>query len=1068
MSEKLSVRRVDGPMLPQLHPFATPSPSPDIPRGTTSLVPMITPPLSQASSSSLLPDKEQFLLVPNPRNIVVRSMHHGRRVCVLVPEQEDVVIHAVSLVWLPRAAASNADDSEIEEDSVDEPMESSGEWVILAGCNDGSIQEWAVPSLLLSHSEYCLSLSMAETSIESGRKPRRIFQLDCFPGESDEDAKLTNLTILHLASPESRNEEVSNLMTKSRGGSLFFALVRGTTTETNEVSASWLVRCHIPQFARTRKETSSLRACFIVSVKTVPTTISNEKLFKLQSRHICVKQGDCVFGVLAAYRPSESAINAGTGGVESINANLNTGDVFVVICASDVVCVYHESAHSDTDAHFLDGVDEEFIPLVHFAPTKSDSSTVSSVSISPDVKDLVLGRSSGRIDLLDNLFDNIIEYLVKLKRKRLEKEKGDSSWSMEAVQHPQTSTVWRTLHWHTHPVAAVAFLTSSANRAYSSGSTKSLISGGEESVLATWQLDRNFHRPSHFLARVSQGGIIHTACCEHSGKIIISCADNSIHCYSGSNYDRQWVEQGLASIPLHEEDASSVNRGKPNGPIIMLKDPITNLLMLSNLPGAPGMIHWFDPNSASVVGVLEAAPYNRVSRRDRTKDPHIPVPAVTHMAMGKHGKDLVTVDKVWTENLSVGSSSNLVAPKGSIIPMNVCTSIKFWMYAETSKNSKSELSRSKRNSGDTPMNYVLVSSMAAPHGRDGTVCALDVAPDGNTACTLSQEENAFRIWVKNTDSSDVAFLWKCLYKVKTPSGFSNMLSNEAPPTAGQRLVSFSSDGSVLAVCYGPNVTLWDHSNATLLTSLGTDSTPTRNQTNEDIQEVHFMNKTDDTILLKTTSQISARSPFGGGSNRCYLGNDEWKFHADFLGDSAGTVSAVLPLPGFGGNMSSGGFFAVCITANNGAKSVISVVNREKGEVLCLGEAKKSPVQWNVHDEVQSLCTSLSSVSSLQMFAITKDCCMLSLNMEADGHIDNALPHVMKTSVHIESRSTAPLLKFAQDDNQPPLKRRKISIAINQRSEISKDYSPFEFPALSGKFTTAFISKHLAKSRNSSQ
>ena len=37
----------------------------------------------------------------------------------------------------------------------------------------------------------------------------------------------------------------------------------------------------------------------------------------------------------------------------------------------------------------------------------------------------------------------------------------------------------------------------------------------------------------------------------------------------------------------------------------MVRDPITNYPMLTNLPGAPGMVHWYDPTSASVVGTLE-------------------------------------------------------------------------------------------------------------------------------------------------------------------------------------------------------------------------------------------------------------------------------------------------------------------------------------------------------------------------------------------------------------------------------------------------------------------------------
>ena len=40
------------------------------------------------------------------------------------------------------------------------------------------------------------------------------------------------------------------------------------------------------------------------------------------------------------------------------------------------------------------------------------------------------------------------------------------------------------------------------------------------------------------------------------------------------------------------------------------------------------------------------------------------------------------------------------------------------------------------------MSYELVSFMAAPHGREGGVYALAVAPNGRVACALSQEEDA--------------------------------------------------------------------------------------------------------------------------------------------------------------------------------------------------------------------------------------------------------------------------------------------------------------------------------------
>ena len=50
---------------------------------------------------------------------------------------------------------------------------------------------------------------------------------------------------------------------------------------------------------------------------------------------------------------------------------------------------------------------------------------------------------------------------------------------------------------------------------------------------------------------------------------------------------------------------------------------------------------------------------------------------------------------------------------------------------------------------------------------------LAVSPNGDTACTLSRQEDAFRIWSKKTTYSQTgvaSVMWKCLYKVKTPAG----------------------------------------------------------------------------------------------------------------------------------------------------------------------------------------------------------------------------------------------------------------------------------------------------------
>ena len=455
-----------------------------------------------------------------------------------------------------------------------------------------------------------------------------------------------------------------------------------------------------------------------------------------------------------------------------------------------------------------------------------------------------------------------------------------------------------------------------------------------------------------------------------------------------------------------------------------------------------------------------------MSRRDPKTDPHIPTPAVTHMAVGRSGRDMVTVDAVWTENSSVGAAYDLVGPAGDVVPMNVCTSIKFWSHVDSSGPSRSRSAehQRKRRNGDVPMGYELVSSMAAPHGRGGEVCALAVSPDGGVACTLSREEDAFRVWAKSTEVP--VGKWKCHYKVRTPSGYASLLSRGVNSSSlGQQLVAFSTDGTVLSVSYGPYVTLWDHSDATLLTSLSLDdkaAVPSR--ASEEIQTINFLTGNDDAMLLTTASQIGVKSPFGG-MRSCYLGDDEWSLDVASLFGKGAVVSAVVPLADFedqGGG--SGGFFAVSITIGNGSKSLISVMNRDNGKLMTsLGT--DAPIQWKVDGVIRSLYVEKSLGSSVQLLAITKDCQMLSLRV---GHAIMSNAEILSTG---NSRAQAPVLKIgtkSTDAEERPtsVKKRKVSIVIPRGgAESARNLSGFVFPALSGKFTCAFVAQLGKRSRS---
>merc|ERR1712046_208014 len=78
------------------------------------------------------------------------------------------------------------------------------------------------------------------------------------------------------------------------------------------------------------------------------------------------------------------------------------------------------------------------------------------------------------------------------------------------------------------------------------------------------------------------------------------------------------------------------------------------------------------------------------------------------------------------------------------------------------------------------------------------------------------------------------------------------------------VISFSTDGSVLLVLYGQNITLWDHSNATMLNTI---------RSSEIISHIQFLPNIMDSILAVGKSSIMVFSPFDSG----FLGSEIWSY-----------------------------------------------------------------------------------------------------------------------------------------------------------------------------------------------
>lgn len=539
-----SINYVDGPMLPHLLQASTDA---IIPHTTTSLIPIITPPLATQTAASEEGDAQQYLLVPNSQRIIVRSAHHGKRVCTLVPKGDQSILYAVTLVWLPVRSEEEDDDNSDEEDDE----EDNGEWVVVAGCSDGTLQEWAITKVSAKRNEEVT--------------PRRVFQLTC--------SKSDSVNMIQLSSPTSSNAALASSLYEEKGGAPLYGLINNVTGKKSKKNSSSVVSCLIPPFDDNGGEKQTIELKRLVSSKVVKSSTSKDEKARLQKSHVCLKKGDSIFGLKAAYRPSSSTASADTMDyeVEEESSNgVSHGDLYLVLCASRGFIIYRESIKSDKGGE-----------MVHFElPMKSsyqskEQSAFSSIAISPDAKNLAIGRVSGHMEILDDVFDNVATFL----------NAQNVGQDVDKQQHPEAITVRKSVHWHANPVRALAFLADSGRHKGNSGS---LISGGEESVLVTWQLDRDFHRPSHFVSRVGQGGILHTLCCRHTGKIVVFCSDNSVQCFHGANYDRLWTEQGIASMMLHEEGEIKNNEkqhGIKKGPIIMSKDPITGHPVLANLPG---------------------------------------------------------------------------------------------------------------------------------------------------------------------------------------------------------------------------------------------------------------------------------------------------------------------------------------------------------------------------------------------------------------------------------------------------------------------------------------------------
>ena len=693
-------------------------------------------------------------------------------------------------------------------------------------------------------------------------------------------------------------------------------------------------------------------------------------------------------------------------------------------------------------------------------PKTQSNSSICAAAMSPDGEDIALGYRNGKIDVLTSVLTQAGDYL----------NAGDDSANRI---HPRDCLVSRTLHWHSLPVKVLCYLGMQGSRA-----TPSLLSGGEEAVLVTWTVDRGLNRPAHTLPRIAKGCITHLATNSHpdsssngSTDIVVRTMDNMIQLIQGHNHATRWKVQGL-SCSLNECEApveqisSNVKSDTFPAPIIHM-DPKSQVPILTRLAGAPGFAHWFDPKSNQVIGELEIAPYNRISRKEKYHKAY-PRPTITHMVLSNSGNDLITIDTMLSENTGVGNfcKVNSFTSSGDDLSeeMSFVTNIKFWSWSREME--KNAVARGKG------MPYELIAAMPAPHGlANGTVDSLAISPDGTRACTLSTTEGAFHIWAKGRSSgkNSAAPSWTRLCKIAIPSGYSNTSESERDQNSNK--ITFSPDGSVLALAFGRHVTLWDHTSATMLNTIHAP---------EPLTSIQFVRSPLDMILAIGKSSVSVLAPFGNG----YLGNAAWSYtlpKSDDL-EEKHTLSLVTPLV-------ARKELAISMTIGSGHTSSLStkvvIVDLLTGKAM-KGE-DESIMSWNLKGSLQSLSdisyvkSNWSSESAIllaitnenDMYVIKSDSKCIKANPEHNV-LRGCFSRIENASTEALTSKTVPKLekskrKRTDDGDSAQVKQstpNPITGALLFGSgAMDSESGPLptsQLPALSGSFTRSFIARNVKK------
>eukprot|EP00750_Incisomonas_marina_P006245 INCI14384.3.p1 GENE.INCI14384.3~~INCI14384.3.p1 ORF type:complete len:1025 (+),score=154.79 INCI14384.3:243-3317(+) len=347
-------------------------------------------------------------------------------------------------------------------------------------------------------------------------------------------------------------------------------------------------------------------------------------------------------------------------------------------------------------------------------------------------------------------------------------------------------------HWHSHAVTALHHCSDDSY----------LLSGGSEGVLVQWQQQKEDNKPE-FLPRLG-GAILHISSSPEADLYGVCCSDNSVVLISSASRKEVWRVRGLAA-------ASSPAVAQSFGRTGIVVDPLSNCLVANDLEGT-GSLQLFDMLSNSHAATVPITLQNFVAKQVHA-----------HQSLGaplQPARFHALVDKV-----AFSSDGSILS---TLDYHRGVQKLKFWHRTSPPEGSSDQL-----GAGSTAF-FALNTVVDAPHTRDVTCMAYH--PSRHEVATTSKEGKC-KIWECRALSSEADTGSGSL-----PTASGSTVGNTADKTPKQKdsgsgnggrllwrcrstceyrglpasAVAFAEDGSLLAIAFGSNVTLWNPHTNTLL------------------------------------------------------------------------------------------------------------------------------------------------------------------------------------------------------------------------------------------------------------